>query len=246
MKRKTTKKRFYKRRNRTNSKKRNNKSLKIKNRKIRNNRRRKVTKKSNIRGGGMMDWFRRRTTTPPTKVTPIASPRPQETIQMGDKKIDWDKLNKLFVDEDDKVLPGQYRDKIGEGRCSRSVPATSRIRSCVERQEMLIENQKRPCEAIEQLCNQDKQYESLPSYMVSSNPESIKVAALNRKTNKVERAPNDHNKVIVYPLNHDVFKDGPRKLSRSIPVHNPGNLRGENGFSTLENEMSAEHVVTID
>lgn len=233
MKRKTIKRKFYKRRNRTNSRKKNNKSLKIKNRKIRNNRRRKVTKKSNIRGGGMMDWFRR-TTTPPTTVTPVASPRPQE-IQMGDKKIDWDKLNKLFVDEDDKALPGQQRDKIGEGRCSRSVPATSRIRSCVERQEMLTENLTRPCNEIEELCK-NKYEKSSPSPLVSIKSDPWVAAKDPNKNNEIVRTVD--GRVMLFPSKHS-FITPPE---RYIPVTNAENEPGGPGFSNLKNEIDSGYI----
>ncbi len=244
MKRKTIKRKFYKRRNRTNSRKKNNKSLKIKNRKTRNNRRRKVTKKSKVRGGaGIMDLFRRRRSPAPTTVTPAMSPRSQETIQMGDKKIDWDKLETLFGDGDkyNIVLPGQYRDKIGEGRCSRSVPATSRIRSCVERQEKYPENLTRPCNVIEKLCEEGGPYEkSSPSPLVSIKGDPWVAAKDPNKNNKIVRTAK--GEAILFPSKHP-FITPPSE--RYIPVTNAENEPGGPGFSNLKNEIDSGHIQKV-
>ncbi len=157
--------------------------------------------------------------------------------------VDFDKLDRQFGKTETGV-PGKYREAMGEKRCSRIISSTSPIKSCVEVQELTIENKDRSCEEIQQLCSERRHNERLPSYMVSSNKKLLRVpclTTLKNGNNEVLRDKRDHNKVILYSIDDDYIRSG-----RCTPITRPSMFPGENGYNTLEDEIIAGHVKIIN
>ena len=210
---------------------------------------RKIRKSRKNKKGGVWPFGSKDTLRSPRSmtITSSSSEPTSPTSSYGSSEpvnfVDFGKLSEQLGTTGTR-LPGKYREAMGEKRCSRNVGSTSPIKSCIEIQELTIENQDRSCEEIQQLCSERRHNERLPSYMVSSNKKLLRVPCLKtwkNGKNEVLRDKRDHNKVILYSIDNDYITSG-----QCTPITRPSMFPGENGYNTLEDEIIAGHVRIIN